>query len=181
MGAPLLSELREPPIVGRFYMVPVVRFPHHYTDGVWPVLGPLHHDRGEVNFPYLHYHIDPRFLTAAQVRICARSKSWMTPWSLEKDVAAFPLCRTDMEIPRRPDLARRRCRASTWVYTPPKTPKWLPALSARYGKPCEPIRRRDGRLLCPHRKVDLSSFQPDERGIVVCPLHGLQVQCGAPA
>jgi nitrite reductase/ring-hydroxylating ferredoxin subunit len=52
---------------------------------------------------------------------------------------------------------------------------------ARYGKIAEPIRAKGGRLLCPHRKVDLSNFPPDENGIVVCPLHGLRVRCANPS
>lgn len=179
MTTPLLSDLREPPIVGRYYMVPVIDYPHHFKDGEWPTLGPLHHDRGEVDFPHLHFHVDPRFLTARQVRICEASKRWMMDWSLETDVAAFPLCRTDINIPRRPRLAKRRCRASSWTYSPLNSPKWLPALEQRYGAIVAPIRAKGDRLLCPHRKVDLSSLPPDADGIVTCPLHGLRVQCGA--
>lgn len=45
MTIPLLSTLREPPVPGRYYMVPVIDFIYCNREGQWPTLGPLHHDR----------------------------------------------------------------------------------------------------------------------------------------
>jgi nitrite reductase/ring-hydroxylating ferredoxin subunit len=53
------------------------------------------------------------------------------------------------------------------------------ALRKHYGEPAEAIRLADGRKLCPHRKADISSFPIDAEGMVICPLHGLKVRCGA--
>lgn len=178
MTTTLLADLREPPVVGRFYMVPCITYPYHERVDVWPTLGPLHHDRGEVNFPYLHYHIDPRFLTADQARHCAR-KSAFYGGTVEACAAAYPLSHHGSPLPARPHLVRRKCRASSWQYSPPSAVPWLDALEARYGAPADPIRVKRDRLLCPHRKVDLSSLQPDADGIVTCPLHGLRVRCAA--
>lgn len=172
----LLSELREPPVVGRYYLVPVIDFNYCGIDGQWPTLGPPHHDRDDIGFEPIHFHVDLRFLTARQAGRIDGYRYGHTP---EMIVANFPLNRSGREVPRKPYLAKRRCRVASWAYSPPSVPKWTPAFDRRYGKIAEPRRLADGRLLCPHRKVDLSSFPPDKDGIVVCPLHGLRVLCGS--
>lgn len=178
MSTPLLSALREPPVVGRYYMVPVIRdYPWHGMISTWPVLGPLHSDKEHFNFPWPHYHIDARFLTGNQAAFAIRkSRSWSRP-GLNAMVQAAPLF-THGEVPHkgRPALARRKCtrEAALYVYGGQGPVK---ALRADYPDPAPAIARPDGRLLCPHRKVDLSSFAPDANGVVVCPLHGLRVQC----
>lgn len=178
MSVPLLSELREPPVAGRYYMVPVIDYTYMAIPGQWPTLGPAHHDRGDIGFEPIHFHVDFRFLTADQARRINRGSSF---YRAESIVANYPLNHRNIEIPRRAYLAKRRCRVAGWKYTPPTPPRWMPAFNARYGKVAEPRRLADGRLLCPHRKVDLSTFVPDADGIVTCPLHGLRVRCGVPA
>lgn len=177
MSVPLLSDLREPPVVGRYYMVPVIEYNHHGRRDLWPTLGPLHHDRGEVNFPHLHFHVDARFLTARQASLLAGKGGFLISRSAEANVAIYPLCRHGEPVPPRPQLIKRKCRVSGWQYSPPSRPAWMDKFDARYGKVAEPVRIKGGRLLCPHRKVDLSSFAPDADGIVTCPLHGLRVRC----
>lgn len=181
MSVPLLSDLREPPVVGRYYMVPVIEYSHHGRTDLWPTLGPLHHDHGEVNFPHLHFHVDARFLTARQANFLANKGGWMFSRTVETNVAIYPLCRTGEPVPPRAHLVKRKCRVSGWKYSPPSKPKWQEALEVKFGAPAEPVRIKGGRLLCPHRKVDLSSFEPDADGIVTCPLHGLRVKCGSAA
>lgn len=172
---PLLSELREPPVVGRYYMVPVIDFPYYNRVDAWPTIGPLHHDRGDlIGFHPLHFHVDVRFLTGRQAQHLRRRGYYE---SVEMVVTNTPLNRTDLEVPRKPRLERRRCRVSSWQWTPPGPAPWIPKFDARYGKIAEPIRIKGDRLLCPHRKADLSSFPPDADGIVTCPLHGLRVRC----
>lgn len=173
MSAPLLSDLREPPVRGRFYMVPVVSYTYFDRSDLWPVLGPKHHDRGAVGFPHIHYHLDPRFVSAVQARYL-RSRAYGN--SVEQTAAIYPLARTDMPPPERAHLVRLRCRVGTWEYQPPRLrPRWLDAFDQEYGEVAKPIQLRDGRMLCPHRKVDLSSLAADADGIVTCPLHGLRV------
>lgn len=176
MSVPLLSDLREPPVAGRYYMVPVIDYKYCSRDGQWPTLGPLHHDKGDVGFEHLHFHVDFRFLTARQVRQVA-GHYWRR--SAAVTVAIAPLCDRREEIPRKPYLAKRKCRVSGWAYALPSRARWMDKFDARYGTVAEPIRIKGGRLLCPHRKVDLSSFEPDADGIVTCPLHGLRVRCGS--
>ncbi len=179
---PALADLREPPVIGRFYMVPVVDdYPYLSRWDQWPVLGPKHTDIAHFNFPDQHYHLDARFLTARQRQFLTRRG---LPWSKTDPVAAIvqasPLNYRGIPLPSgRPRLARRKCTGLCVPYIfADRTP--VKAMRADYPSPAHPIRKPDGRLLCPHRKVNLSSFAPDADGNVTCPLHGLIVQCGLP-
>lgn len=165
-------------------MVPVVHFTWFGREADWPVLGPMHTDADFFNFPARHYHVDIRFLNA-------RTRRWAAghlPESLmqvdpvvvvARCATGFPLNRRDRELPDgRPLLTRRRCFLSSTpfgfaddLYAP------FQQLRDHYGDPAPAIAKPDGRLLCPHRKVDLSSFPPDAAGVVTCPLHGLRVRC----
>jgi hypothetical protein len=191
MTTPLLSELREPPVVGRFYMVPAIQYP--WLDSVrglqwWPVAGPLHDDRDFFDFPHLHYHVDMRFLTAHQeafVRLHGDQSIFRD--ELEGSAGRFPLVQRGftgayMPPPKgRPPLIRRKCRRSERGNYQFEDVKQVVALNKHFcGRKAgaEPLRLADGRILCPHRKYDLSQHTPDEKGLVVCPLHGLKVKCG---
>lgn len=186
MSVPLLSGLREPPVVGRFYMVPAIFYRWNGKDGHWPVVGPLHEDREFFAFSLLHYHVDLRFLTASQWKLATRngyrrSLSSVVASDAEHAAGSQPLAHLDLPIPRgRPRLIRRRCRLNTRAYAFPNEPP-IQRLNEHFGAPAEPIRLRDGRILCPHRKADLSTYKPDKNGIITCPLHGLRVRCGAAA
>lgn len=174
MSVPLLSDLREPPVVGRYYMVPVIDYEYCGRKGQWPTLGPLHHDKGDVGFEPVHFHVDFRFLTARQAN---QLDGLYWGHRAETTVAIFPLSNRTIEIPRKAYLAKRKCRVAGWKYLLPSRAPWMDKFDARYGKVAEPVRIKGDRLLCPHRKVDLSSFEPDADGIVTCPLHGLRVRC----
>lgn len=177
MNAPLLSDLREPPVVGRFYMVPVVRdYPWHGKCDTWPVLGPLHSDEEHFNFPWPHYHLDVRFLSARLTAFVA-CRAYGSPPNIFSAAQSAPLHHRDITLPKgRPALARLKCMRTEVPYVHGFRPQ-VRALRADYPDPAPAIARKDGRLLCPHRKVDLSSFAPDADGVVTCPLHGLRVQC----
>ena len=173
-----IADLREPPVVGRYYLVPCIRWKWHGMVADWPVNGPLHHDREGIGFDPVHYHIDGRFLTAKQARLAFRRESWM----VAPPINANPLCNLygagpyTSGMPVRPTLQRRRCSRASYAFEVPehRTEAW--GLKDRYGSPATAICRKDGRKLCPHRKVDLSQFLPDADGIVTCPLHGLRVK-----
>lgn len=176
-----LSDLREPPVVGRFYLVPVVRdYPYFGRVDIWPVLGPKHEDAEFINYPHHHYHLDARFLTAEQEAWMVRRGRFIA--GLEDDDAALiavvgrsPLNYDGVPLPKgRPKLAPRKCRRLTYGYAYSDRPQ-IEALRKHYGNPVDAIRLDDGRALCPHRKADLTQFPPDEAGVVVCPLHGLRV------
>lgn len=186
---PLLSALRQPPEVGRFYMVPVITaYPWHNRIRDWPVLGPLHEDLEFFRFGTLHYHVDLRFLSVhdyafASGHIPRSIRSGVSDIDAALNASASPLCSRGSELPKgRPMLQRRRCRRAgggTTILN--HIPAARESMETRFGSPAQPIRLADGRLLCPHRKVDLSQFAADDQGIVTCPLHGLRVHCGVPA
>jgi len=178
-----LADLREPPVVGRFYLVPVIRdYPWNGRRGTWPVLGPLHEDAEFFKFGAAHYHVDARFISNRAAKWAAgHIPGRYASKDVERDLAlaatAIPLCSRGSDLPKgRPELAVRRCYRSD-VRTPFRgiAVDQMAAMAKRYGDPAPAIRLADGRLLCPHRKVDLSQFPADADGVVVCPLHGLRV------
>ncbi|WP_223177800.1 hypothetical protein [Sphingobium sp. KCTC 72723] len=170
-----LSSLRQPPKVGRFYLVPVIRdFRYMGRVGTSPVIGPAHTDNGILNFPHRHYHVDARFLTAAQVRLI---ENW-TGNTVDGAVGQWPLHDRTVELPRgRPAVARRKCRSADSNYAHGGKPT-IQQLRKSYGDEVQPVRLPDGRVLCPHRKADLTQYPADGDGIVTCPLHGLRVCVG---
>lgn len=176
MSIPKLSDLREPPAVGKFYLVPVVRaygYANLYRD--LPVIGPAHTDVEHFNFPHRHYHIDARFLT--KMERDAIGRGYFHDADHHYTVGAMPL--TNLAEggikPGRPKLARRRCSSNAAVYRHDDKQS-VQALREHFGTP-DAISLPDGRKLCPHRKADLTQFRPDADGFVLCPLHGLLVRC----
>lgn len=173
MSAPLLSELREPPVVGRFYMVPVIEdYAWCGRIDAWPVIGPLHTDADFFKFTDPHYHIDARFMTARQETTAASMRHGAT---LEGAVGSYPLSNRYRSLPKGlPVLRRRKCRRASYSNACTARPEVM-ALQEHFGTAPAAIVRPDGKLLCPHRKADLSQFPADADGIVTCPLHGLRV------
>lgn len=173
----LLSSLREPPVIGRFYSVPAVRFNWCGVEALWPVLGPMHTDKEFLNFDKPHYHVDARFVSKALARRIGDDIFSMAQ--------RFPLAqrrRSKQRLPSgRPAMHRMKCQIAEFPYRHHDKPT-ISALRIAYGD-VSPARRpsaiflADGRALCPHRKVDLTQFRPDADGLVTCPLHGLRVRC----
>lgn len=189
---PLLSELREPPVVGSYYLVPVVRHRWHNRLADWPVMGPMHTDREFFGFVHKHYHIDHRFLTEAtakwvRTKAFYRSRTGDSDKDLALICSGYPLAETPLYgklAAGRPILARRRCHrpltdTPLLRQMPEKVRQEFRDHYGDRGSTAElaapAIKLGDGRRLCPHRKVDLSSLAPDEQGVVTCPLHGLKV------
>lgn len=178
MTAPLLSDLREPPIVGRYYMVPVVEAREWAgLSGLVPVFGPRHTDADHFAFPDPHYHVDIRFLTAREYRRISYSN--YRSWSPEMVVAGLPLsnARSGGVAKGRPALARKRCARPQPEYAAAREPaiqRFRDAVGIG-----EAIVLKDGRKLCPHRRVDISAIPADADGLTTCPLHGMRVRCAA--
>lgn len=182
-----VADMREPPAVGRRYMVPFVRLMWCGKIANWPVLGPAHTDREFFNFPYRHYHVDARFLSKGMLR---------------GSTSYFHGACDPVELSQRYPLSGPSTwqDGDVWAPLPDAVPLGRPSerpfrcvrvdtpyafggmeqvgkLRAKHGVgACAPIDLGDGRRLCPHRKVDLSNMVPDSDGVVTCPLHGLRVQ-----
>lgn len=189
MATPLLSDLREPPVAGKFYMVPTVEYKLRGLTTAWPVIGPRHEDTADLNFPYLHYHLDGRFLSD---RMLEAITYWgvTAQWAVATTILADPRCINTSEpvraeygsLPARPTLRQRKCRHSIFEYPASARAALIKRVGEdrignRLGNPAKAIHTKDGRTLCPHRKVDLSSLPRDAEGMVNCPLHGPRVNC----
>lgn len=181
---PRLSDLREPPLPGRFYLVPVIRWKWLGVLAEWPVFGPAHQDADFFAFPHRHYHFDPRFVAKGlAARVEMGFYNWSGGYTLPQLTQGYPLAPlhgSGDQLPKgRPPLARRRCQSAEWAYGFSER-QTVVALRRHYGDDgiaaADAITLRDGRKLCPHRKADLSSLPCGEDGIVQCPLHGLRVR-----
>ena len=179
--------------IGRYYQIPHVRarWPNEGHDAHWlPVIGPVHTDKEIIGFPHKHWHVDYRFLPVRYRRISPDLPIHI-PSSMGIDgynVFAVPITTVAPVDPEGEYMSRRlddlppempvrtyykvkksKCKAAYPPYFDKKRVRWSDALEAAYGD----MRLKPGRI-CPHKGADLSTFEPDEKGCVTCPLHGLQ-------
>lgn len=179
------DRLKAPPVLGKFYLVPAVRWSFNTTFGIgdpaktleqlealpcakwWPVWGRKHNDIEFFNFPHEHYHIDPRFLTKRQ---------WKEfDWGSHPPLAALqgkPLNHRDLpDGPPRAVLKRMKCTSLdvTWQHGEAKAVIQIQKKFAGH-------RCRDSKigLICPHQRFPLGSIEPVD-GVITCPLHGLRI------
>ena len=180
------DRLKEPPIVGSWYLVPAILWNRNIWGETldsekllsdlqskgskwWPVWGIKHNDADHFNFPALHYHIDPRFLTKRQ--IAEFTNRWSDRTWLQ-NVQAAPLNHLHLKAgPPRPVLRRMRCTIdhSEWGFG--DRAAVISLNTAFVGKKCGSGKRG---LVCPHRHFPLGSVKSRD-GIVTCPLHGLRI------
>lgn len=174
---PNVEDLTEPPIVGKFYMVPCIRT--QTVDGElvnntwWPVTGPRHEDTEFIGFSKQHRHYDIRFLNNDQMdKLCNRGRhrkiSFFGPDPDQPDSEAHNNVTTsNMEPVRR----RLKCKRTQPSYSAggTSTPRWIAPLSEHLSD----ARIKCGK--CPHRGLPLLSL-PREPGtdIVQCVGHGLR-------
>lgn len=167
-----VTDLSEPPKLGRRYLVPCVYYTWNWREQWWPVFRPRHDDLEFFKFEPQHYHIDPRFVSNAIYRsanaigtsyMCEAAELFGRPLS---EVHTLPL--------GEPELRPRICLREMPRYLPlPKMPEPVIALRKHYaGAPC--ARAKSG-WICPHRKTPLGSFPVREDGKIECPLHGLRI------
>ena len=172
-----IDDLKEPPIVGRYYLVPCVRVSKGRLPGWWPVTGPRHDDAEIIGFKPEHRHYDLRFITPAQLDLlCVRGRyDRPSIWDLLAGVATG---QPDGEAHARvctklgPVVYRKRlCRREQPIYQVDGAlrPRWILPLE----KKLEASTVKCGK--CPHRGLPLESL-PREPGtdIVTCPGHGLR-------
>lgn len=188
-----VDELRAPPVVGQFYLVPTVR--HHWYDslGVWPVMGPKHEDAEHLQFDREHYHLDLRFLSPHTERKLLQRAGDAAEFrgvtgrgsKLAYICAANPVTQewADEPLPK-PIYLPKRCYRNEHAYPLPRSvggrnPGFRNLHAAFAGRRCG--RDAGGRLICPHKGFALDSLVPDEHGRVVCPLHGLVIDVRASA
>lgn len=165
MSAPNIEDLMEPPIVGKFYMVPCV-FGSSSKTGVgglrWlPITGPLHSDADYIGFEPLHFHYDHRFTPDSEWKyLLHHGGIFGTPGDPEFNVI------TNRDAAR--GIVRREMVCLREVRPYPEA-SFHDELSDAYA---------DKRVTCgkcPHRGLPLSSLprEPDT-DIVTCVGHGLK-------
>ena len=122
-----IDDLREPPVVGRFYMVPTVRYKWRYRMSDWPVIGPRHNDAMLLNFKPMHYHVDGRFITNAEYA-WLEGNSFFDDGNIGTDYifAAFPLAwnASGHQSPRDEEESETLDISPKVVQPPPKTHAW---------------------------------------------------------
>lgn len=170
-------------VVGKFYMVPCMKVALSArsfwmeANGWVPVLGPKHEDAEHLGFPYPHFHIDWRFVSAACFKRAVRGKQ-------ESRVLAKVLTNTtgdsfDHQIVGQPELRRIKCKREMPVFPQAHSIgqkggldhgwRWIHMERAQ-AFTCNKLKPGN---ICPHRGIDLTSFiKPD--GTVICPGHGLK-------
>ncbi len=189
---PRITQIADPVVVGRYYMVPTVRYPYLYGDGIvmdWPVFLPKHDDAEFFDFHMPHYHIDPRFLSARTAERIAR-KDWQGRMlgcydgeaRFERKVQSTPLGRYDIPgdvaypgggLVHPPVVWKRLlCRRDHVNYRYGLAPQVQKLREAFAGRQCV---SSEGGWLCPHQNYAMGSVTPDEDGMLTCPLHGLRI------
>lgn len=180
------DRLKEPPVVGQFYLVPAILWNRRSRcnagesseDEVlrelqgkgakwWPVWGSKHNDIEYFGFRPLHYHIDPRFLNK---RHWSEFRNPLRSPLLQ--VQATPLNHSDLKSgPPKPQLRRMRCTMahSEWGHS-----NAIPVtkLNAAFGG--QQCRKGKRGFVCPHKLFPLGSVQVVD-GVITCPLHGLRI------
>lgn len=182
------DRLKEPPVVGCYYLVPAILWNRNAPWGArdysekqiladlqdtkgakwWPVWGSKHNDVEFFGFHPLHYHIDPRFLTKLQIN---KSKGFGIRSALQ-NIQAQPLSHISLKSgPPKPQLRRMRCSMAyaEWGHADATTVTEMNIAFA--GQQCAKGKRG---FVCPHKLFPLGSIEAID-GVVTCPLHGLRI------
>lgn len=182
------DRLKEPPVAGKWYLVPAILWnrnaPWNHpkseegilaqlqnTKGAkwWPVWGSKHSDDEHFNFPALHYHIDPRFLTKRHMTDCRHNRLGRTAL---QTVQASPLNHSGLKSgPPKPLLRRMRC---TMVHAEWGFAGVGPVAALNESFKDQQCRSGKRGFVCPHRFFPLGSIEAVE-GVVTYPLHGMRI------
>lgn len=160
----------EPYIIGKTYVVPVVRGRWLDRDGDFPVMGPKHDDADYIGFEWSHYHVDARFLSAEQFD---NAENRMRRRFIEFN-AAFAKVITgptgfDRCAPEPKFIGSRNMTClREWPDYPHGLQPWRDDLEAAYASAVV-----SPALMCPHRGAPLKGLAV-KSGCVTCPLHGLR-------
>lgn len=151
-------------IQGKFYQVPCVKVTEwHRFKGWLPILGPFHEDAEFVKFPWMHYHLDWRFVPQ---RVFDDMSAYRGPAYVHASVIQCPNRMGDITISAGPELKRMKYKRPTPAY-PSSAATWLPQLTDKY------VDAKIVRGLCPHRGIPVEAMVRDG-DILTCPGHGLR-------
>lgn len=154
----------ESPVIGQFYRVPAIEVRGWFRfSGFVPVIGPEHDDAEIIKFPYLHYHVDWRFISKERFEYFQRFAGW--PNSVYGSVVERAT-RRGIQILSDPVLKLMKCKRALPPYPHVRAP-WLGELSAKFA--CAKLINGH----CPHRGIHVSQMIRDG-DILTCPGHGLR-------
>ena len=180
-----VTHLSAPPVIGVKYLVPTVFFEWigSAAPAAYPVFPFKHEDGDHLSFPWFHYHVDPRFLSA---RVWRRAQKYLPRhYEARGRDAAFSTCQAA-------PLHRFKAGApfSKQESRPMPPPEWRPLICKRNEIPYQfadkiavklgphfkgaQCRRVRTGWVCPHKRFPLGSLAPVD-GVITCPLHGLQI------
>lgn len=167
-GSTHLSHL--PPEVGRWYWVPCLLVPRRFLGMHWlPTLGHKHRD-AELGAPWLHIHVDWRFVPEPAYRMACRGHTGKPHGAvISNDDPAWSWQSEPGNLTGEPVLLLRKCRRAMPTF-PNAVGGGFARLEAAHLNGC--ARLKDGHT-CPHRGIDLRPFAGAD-GIVICPGHGLR-------
>ena len=180
-----LDELKEPPRVGRKYLVPTVTYGWAGRAFAWPVLTPLHTD-AELGFDVPHWQVDGRFTTRdmdahayAMVMAGCPTEQYDNsdkPLAYKMADCASTIALIEeagIPMPTVPTWRAMRCqrREIKRIWRCAKT-------IAKIEDYCSDHHavRRGNRILCPHKGADLTSIPVNAEGYARCPMHQLLVK-----
>lgn len=153
-----VSEMTTEPIVGKFYLVPVITVNNDYE---MPII-PIWHDDADIGVVAKHYHIDVRFVVDDRLEYSR---------TFDRETATLGQILTAEGV---------WCRVieGSWVFARRKCRRRMPAMPRV--KNFENVAKRHiGRKIvcgkCPHRGFPLESLPKDENGHVICNGHGLKI------
>lgn len=173
-GLQRVTELTAPPVVGRWYLVPTVRFGYLSEFARdWPVFLPKHEDARFFAFDDQHYHVDPRFLAKSLMALLGCDIEDSLQQSQRAPLAKTLYGRWSVaELPA-PVWRRRLCQLPEAVYQFGHNERVNKLRDHFAGQHCKSNRHG---WVCPHQNWPMGSLAPDEEGVLTCPLHGLRVR-----
>jgi nitrite reductase/ring-hydroxylating ferredoxin subunit len=167
-----ITDLCEPPVVGRMYLVPVVTWRWYNLEKQWPVFLPIHTDAEWLKFPDRHYHIDPRFLNERQCRQIGNKIMSGDELEMVQRAPISSLRFSSIDPPPH-QWARRKCYRADVPY---RHGHREPIKALQDGYAGQTARHVRTGWTCPHKGFPLGSIDPDADGIITCPLHGLRIR-----
>lgn len=150
-----VDRLKGAPVVGEFYLVPIIHGKWYDRVADFPVIGHRHNDIEFFDFEREHYHLDFRFFRGTGFKYASTA-----PLHAHE---GFPL--------GKPVLKRRKCLRDQHIFDGPSY-IMSPFRKSFAGQQCAKGKRG---WVCPHRHIALGST-PAIDGIITCPLHGLRIE-----
>lgn len=165
MALQRVDEMTEPPIVGKYYLVPcAVDLPYAKAH---PIFGPRHADVEFFNFGIEHFHNDVRFMSWRLLRQICNQEIWK--YEQEWGARAVLTQVFAANVPRTIEYRKLKCQR--------EMPDFFNMLHSENARKLEAA--FVGKTVicgkCPHRGTDLRSM-PTENGVTICPSHGLCVE-----